>query len=381
MSRVNACWPTMLVAGLIASTEVRAGEDGELRFNRVEGIYLGARKDLAYPDATGRGSASYGHLGYAFGARQWQYQVGIEEFFRRGSPRSRESLGVELHDRIESQDTWLLTPEENSVYAALFRRDYFDYYQRRGWSVYSRDDHDGQVRVTGRWSRDELSSLESRSNWSPVDWHLGRWHPLRTRLARDTFNDNPAADEGRAYSLRLDIQAKGPEFPWWSGRKWRVDGMVEHGGGRLGGDFAFRRFLLDARRYLRHGGNDLDLRLRLGRGSGELPRQYLYHLGGFATLRGYPHKAFSGDRMVLLNVEYWHDDVGVLLDTGAAWYSPEGARRALEREDPGPEEEARFRRSLGFAVRLDEDFRVGMARPLDGPRRGWRYFARFSRAF
>ena len=381
MGRVKTFWRTMLVAGLAASPEVHAGEEADLRFNRVEGIYLGARKNLAHPAATGRGSASYGHLGYAFGARHWQYQVGIEEFFQRGSPRRGESLGVELHDRIESQDTWLLTPGENSVYAALFRRDYFDYYQRRGWSLYSRYDHGGRVQVTGRWSRDELSSLESRSNWSPVDWHLGRWHPLRTRLARDSFNDNPTADDGRAYSLRLDLQAKGPEFPWWSGRKWRVDGMVEQGGGRLGGDFAFRRFLLDARRYLHHGGNELDLRLRLGRGSGELPRQYLYHLGGFATLRGYPHKAFAGDRLVLLNVEYWVEDVGVLLDTGSAWYSPEGARRALERGDVLPEEEARFRRSLGFAVRLDEDFRFGLARPLDGPQRGWRYFARCSRVF
>ena len=380
MNGIKPLRGVMLLAGLAAAPAAHGGEEGELRFNRVEGVYLGVRKDLAYPASAGRGSASYGHLGYAFGARQWQYQVGVEESFRRLFSRRRESIGVELHDRIESQDSWLLTPEENSVYAALFRRDYFDYYQRRGWSLYSRYGHGGQVQVTGRWSRDELSSLDTQGDWSPVDWHLGRWHPLRTRLTRDGFRANPAVDEGRAYSLRLDLQVD-PDHPRWSGRRWRIEGMAEHGGGRLGGDFAFRRFLLDARRYMRHGGNDLDMRLRLGRGSGELPRQYLYHLGGFATLRGYPHKSFSGDRMVLLNVEYWHDDVGVLLDTGAAWYSPEGARRALDRGDLEPEREARFRRSLGFAARLDDDFRVGMARPLDGPRRGWRYFARCSRTF
>lgn len=380
MNGIKPLRGVMLLTGLAAAPAAHGGEQGELRFNRVEGVYLGARKDLAYRASTGRRSASYGHLGYAFGARTWQYQVGAEESFHRRSPRGRESIGVELHDRIESQDSWLLTPEENSVYAALFRRDYFDYYQRRGWSVYSRHEQAGLVRVTGRWSRDVLSSLDAQAEWSPVDWHLGRWHPLRTRLTRDGFRANPAVDEGRAYSLRLDLEVD-PDRPRWSGRGWRIDGMAEHGGGRLGGDFAFRRFLLDARRYMRHGGNDLDLRLRLGRGSGELPRQYLYHLGGFATLRGYPHKSFSGDRMVLLNVEYWHDDVGVLLDTGAAWYSPEGARRALERGDVQPEQEARFRRSLGFAARLDDDFRIGMARPLAGPRRGWRYFARCSRTF
>ena len=381
MSRRTAPWRGMLLAGLAAVAAAHGSEEGELRFNRVEGIFLGARKDLAYPAASGRGSTSYGHLGYAFGARQWQYQVGIEEFFLGRSPRRRESLGVELHDRIESQDTWLLSTEENSVYAALFRRDYFDYYQRRGWSVYTRYDHVDQVQVTGRWSRDELSSLDSQGDWSPMDWHLGRWHPLRTRLAHDAFRANPAADEGRAFSLRLDIRVD-PDRPRWSGRE-----MAGRGHGRAGAGAASAATSTSAGSCWTPGGTCTTeatswiCACAWGRGSGELPRQYLYHLGGYATLRGYPHKAFSGDRMVLLNIEYWHEGVGVLLDTGAAWFSPQGARRALERGAPEPEEGPRYRRSLGFAARLEDDFRVGMARPLDGPRRDWRYFVRCSRTF
>jgi hemolysin activation/secretion protein len=39
-----------------------------------------------------------------------------------------------------------------------------------------------------------------------------------------------------------------------------------------------------------------------------LPSQYLYDLGGISTIRGYDYKAFTGDRMVLINAEYWFDN-------------------------------------------------------------------------
>ncbi len=347
-------------------------DDCLVRYNRVEGLFLGAREPLSYhTDHTGQGFAGYGHLGYGFGAREWQYQVGIEEFSFHGSPRSLSSIGAELHDVTTSQDTWLLSAEENSLYAALFRRDFFDYYQRRGWSVYTIHDYAGLVHLTARWSQDEFSSLDSQVDWIPVG----------NRLARKTFRVNPAVDEGKANSLRLDIQVDNRDHRRWHRREWLVNSMVEQGGGRLGGDFTFRRVLLEMRRYLEDGESELDLRLRLGRGSGELPRQYLYNLGGYSTLRGYPHKAFSGDRMALLNIEYWHDDIGVLFDTGAVWFSHEGAQRALEWGAIEPDEQAHFKRSLGFAGRIDDDFQIGLARPLDGPEEDWRYFVRCSRTF
>ena len=54
-------------------------------------------------------------------------------------------------------------------------------------------------------------------------------------------------------------------------------------------------------------GTRLDLRLREGTAKGDLPRQYVYRLGGFGSVRGYGFKAFAGDRSVLLIAQYWLD--------------------------------------------------------------------------
>lgn len=77
-----------------------------------------------------------------------------------------------------------------------------------------------------------------------------------------------------------------------------------------------------------------DVRARLGSTDGILPSQYLYDLGGISTIRGYDYKAFTGDRMVLINAEYWFDNdlwhnqssmemfsIGAFFDAGSAWFS------------------------------------------------------------
>ena len=127
-----------------------------------------------------------------------------------------------------------------------------------------------------------------------------------------------------------------------------------------------------------NGWSRLDARLRLGAASGAVPQQFLFDLGGFSTLRGYGFKEFSGDRMVLLNAEYWMDSgarwlgqrrgfhVGVFADAGVAWMADGG--------------EMDLQRSVGLAADI-EDVRVYFARPLDGNEDGWEVSARLSRTF
>jgi len=82
-------------------------------------------------------------------------------------------------------------------------------------------------------------------------------------------------------------------------------------------------------------GSRLDVRLRGGTAKGDLPQQYVYHLAGFGSVRGYDYKAFAGDRSVLLHAQYWIDadrhwagglplddlGLGVFFDAGAAWFA------------------------------------------------------------
>ena len=77
------------------------------------------------------------------------------------------------------------------------------------------------------------------------------------------------------------------------------------------------------------------MRLKLGTSEGTLPLQKRYQIGGLSTLRGFGYKAFQGDRMFLLNLEYninprifstdflFFDELNyiVFYDIGDAWDS------------------------------------------------------------
>ena len=299
------------------------------------------------------------------------------------------TFGVELHDLTDTQDGWLISEEENSLAAALLRRDYFDHFRRFGGSLYSTHNIGGVLQVTGRCARDRFESLDQIADWSLFG---DRWGERR-------FFANPQIDEGTIASLRLDVQLDTRDHAPAPNRGWLINGLAERSGGFLEGDHTFKRYLIELRRYQPTGrGARFDLRLRGATAKGELPAQYPYRIGGLGSIRGYDDKAFSGDRVALLNAEYWLDmdqhwrsglpidgiGVGVFFDAGAVW-----SARDLSDPFEGFEElrtDGDFKRSLGLSIgSSDGNVRFDFARPLDkglhGDREGWRMLARVSRTF
>ncbi|MFP6589188.1 MAG: BamA/TamA family outer membrane protein [Candidatus Latescibacterota bacterium] len=85
--------------------------------------------------------------------------------------------------------------------------------------------------------------------------------------------------------MRADVQLDTRNSVGDPDRGWFINAYAERAGGVLGGDFRFKRYLLDLRRYQPMGpGTRLDLRLRRGTAKGDLPRQYVYRLGGFGSV-------------------------------------------------------------------------------------------------
>ena len=110
-------------------------------------------------------------------------------------------------------------------------------------------------------------------------------------------------------------------------------------------------------------------------------------MGGLSTLRGYPFKGFTGDRLVLFNGEVWTDPsrlalphwprglkLGAFFDTGSAWSNriPMNEGTLSNKSD--------FNTSLGLALDY-EDLHVYFARPIDLPNPSWKVSARLSRPF
>jgi len=360
-----------------------------VRYNRVEGIYVGWRLPRTYrPDS---GLTHFGSGGYGLSSRTLRYRAGGELYTFYSPSRSHDNLaavGGELHDLTDTQDGWLLPEEENTVDALLFRRDFRDYYQRRGWSAYTAHNLGGVLQVTGRYQWDEFSSLDQSVEWGLFGGDLGR----------EAFRPNPPVDEDQIRSLRADVQLDTRDRRADPGRGWFANALFERAGGFLGGDARFKRYLADLRRYQPLGpGARVDLRLRLGTAKGQLPHQYLYDLGGYGTVRGYGFKEFTGDRVVLFNAEYWidadrqwHSDLpadglhlGAFLDSGSAWFATDpddpfdGVGRLMEADAPTGSPE--WKTSVGLALGLEGDVQLYAARPLAG-QDGWVLALRFSRS-
>ncbi|MGH7753005.1 MAG: BamA/TamA family outer membrane protein, partial [Gemmatimonadales bacterium] len=104
----------------------------------------------------------------------------------------------------------------------------------------------------------------------------------------------------------------------------------------LGGEFSFQKYFGEYIQYFSVGSGHVAARAQLGLGSGFIPFQEWYVLGGPTTLRGASSGQFRGTSMAMLNVEYRHplggiasflkDFLGIVfVDVGAAPLSGGGS--------------------------------------------------------
>ncbi len=261
---------------------------GKVHYQRVDGLFLGLELPRLYDNDWGVGI--FGGGGYGFSNELWQYQAGGE--FYAGGGEARIALGAEAHDFTASEDDWTISEDENSLAAFFLNEDFRDYYRRSGFSVYLNPNVRETVDLkVGYQFEDHIAQIKE------TEWALfGR---------SKNYRDNPPADEGRAigviahFSVDTRNHRMHPDHGWWL----QFDG--EFNLPEWDSDFDFDRVVVDLRRYQPVGfGKNLDFRLRAGSSRGVLPSQYLFDLGGLSTLQGYRLKSFTGDRMVLGNLEY-----------------------------------------------------------------------------
>lgn len=152
-------------------------------------------------------------------------------------------------------------------------------------------------------------------------------------------------------------------------RGWLLNAMAEVSRPDFDSDFDYDRMIIDVRRYIPIGyGKNLDLRLRAGSSSGVLPAQFFFDAGGLSTLQGYRFKEFTGNRMLLGNLEYrmnagrsrLHDipilsefNLILFVDSGMIWKVDEGAALANFKDFDWN----RLKTDVGVAI-TDNDGRV-----------------------
>lgn len=274
------------------------------RYNRVEGFFLGfARAPLEW-SSWDRGRI-YGQAGYAFGLEDWRYSVGAET--RLGHARRNNNFDVKIggsyHLNTGTDDLWKSSWAENSSASALFRHDFFDYYQTEGWTAYLVGRVTPYAQFSAGYRADEYTSLENNADWS--------------LFGGNDFRLNPAIQEGEMRSFVFALEGgKVSSFNHRpNGAAFRLEAELGQG---LGGDFDYSRFLGDIRTYTRiTRESGLNLRFRGGFTEGTVPVQKAFTLGGIGSVRGYNQNEFIGTRMMLANAElalYQPDVLDWLLD-------------------------------------------------------------------
>lgn len=355
----------------------------DVRFNRVEGQYLGIR---ASRDSVAGVFEVGGRAGYGFSAERWSWEASLSARFGarpRGpnQPGSRGvGIGVSIYDRVAPSPSAGFYPRIlNSLTAVLAKEDYFDYHASRGWRV--------DLDVADRpwlefdlfYARETHRSLETTNNWSifqgdkpsranpPVSFEGAQWQRFGAVVEVGRPESLASVTTGKGLSVSAE---RGATVGSTAEEAYtRVDGVVSYSIPTFTSRFLFYPQLV--------------ARLAGGWSSGSLPRELWgapeNALGIYCplgALRGADHRELAGTRYAVLTVEHNFRSLPFLL-LGLRWLSNQGIEllvhgaiaqtwigdMRLPRDRPYAE--------VGFGIgRLAELFRLDITRRLAEPR-GW----------
>jgi hypothetical protein len=279
-------------------------------YNRVDGLNLGASARVTLFDPVSFDHAeAYGHVAYGFSSHQARYAVGALKPF---GPNRQFAVGYEYHDLTDSDDAFRHRTVDDLPGSRIYFTIFEDYYRRRGHEAYAFARATSRIQVGALWRSDDYFSLPAAANDQILFSHERTPNPpvtdgrMRSILGvarwawkRDLFSSWP--EERESFLLRNPYGT-----PFERDQLARVEASLEVATPRLGGDFDFRRFIGQARAARVFSPRQaLLLRGLVGVGSGDLPLQRRFSLGGMGTLRGYSFKQFGGDHLVLTTAEYW----------------------------------------------------------------------------
>ncbi|RMF59123.1 MAG: hypothetical protein D6743_16725 [Calditrichaeota bacterium] len=299
---------------------------GNPRFDRVEGLFLNFGAKLR-PQSVER-LQFYGDAGAGFwndDDKQFRYTAGVrKDFFEF----NRLSIGAEVFKHVASQDDWVVGQVENSLAALFFREDYKDYYGVQGFNFFVDHRLSGIHTLRFEIERRTYDALDRNIDWS---------------VFGGTFDENPTRPdsrivEGDEVALRFIAAFDWRDNPVFPLTGWYLEAIYEH----TEEDFDTDGLFVTIKKYLQTFGNQrLVFRGMVGTRRGSLAEQHTIDLGGIGSLRGFDDKEYSGNRMAMLNANYFFGgdvlqkiplqrvpffgtfwttlSLGVFVDTGWAW--------------------------------------------------------------
>ena len=348
-----------------------------IKFNRVTGWELGAELNNRFggarlSDGT-YASKLFGYIGYGFGNRLVNYEVGgntmpFLEYTRRsgtttpGDTSDKWYLGLGMDAKVyritditapilmDITSPILAIADYDSPFQLLYSlfggSDLHNYYSRRGfeigmrWEKLPRPEYSSTPPhlVTLKFLAENHESLEKST-----DWHLFNWRS--TSKARE----NPAITPGGLRSVMFEYNLNTRQ----NYLGWHNIFFVEHSNTAFGSDFDFTRYQLHLLYAHPLGEHRIRTRAVGSFSTASLPIQRQFTIGGPGVLNGYPLYAFSGDRGYLFNIEYFYSlpelffwrnrqfdfdfnlFLVLFLDAGQTWNLTDDTRTLVPKSDAG----------------------------------------------
>ncbi|MDA0711000.1 MAG: hypothetical protein O3B73_12400 [bacterium] len=341
------------------------------RYNRVEGFFAGYQLKIA--PAKWQGFSLLAQTGYGIQNEGFRWETGMAW--------ANKDSGIQftVFDRTASHDDEIIRNSENSLFAILYKGDYKDYFRaKNGFEFRALHKLKQHFKVRADLSAFTYSSMGVTTQWS-------------TFRPNSLFRANPTVTPGKIGVLELgaqyDTRRNAPRFL----NAWRLSATFERGFR----EFAYNGFSADIVRHQKTiwGNQAFILSAKIATRT-HTAEQFLYDLGGVGTLRGYNIKEFTGNRILMANVDYmFRGDIFSRVPIPAAHlfnlilFADSGWARTAARSShmlsgfrhATPSD---FKTDVGIAIGITERlFRLNFARRLDRTHDNLVVSARFFREF
>lgn len=269
-------------------------------YNRVEGLAILAGPRLRFTRGASRTSLeAFGifRTGDRLALERENFGHRLRAEFREGSEARYLAFGAEHIDEVSAVESWTVSGAETGLTSLLFGRDYRDYWNREGGSLFARMGGANRSVLTLRFAREQWKSREAQN-------------PLAFFQGDRTWRANPAVVEGDAMLVGFDAVLDTRNDPERPRDGWFLQGSYEHGQVDVTRpvdetsfaltvpEFSYGRGFVDIRRYNRISPH-ASVNVRLVAGGllhgDALPPQRQLSVSGVGALPGYAFRGLTGD--------------------------------------------------------------------------------------
>lgn len=292
-----------------------------LHYNRVNGLFLGIGRDRM--DWNPRSNLFsipnvqvHGMIGYGTASREWEYSIGAERLFGEGK---RLLIGAEFYKALGTQDAWRSGLTENSLTAFFAGYDFHDYYRQEGFGFYAVQKVHSMLELSGSYLSETVFSAERNTRFSVFGKSSTmRLNPPIFDVDGDGAGAGNGAGAGDGAGAEQISVSEIDQVTFGVGLRWNPElrlltealsagatVMIESGDtGETEDGARFTRYEAQTMVFYRSGpGTMVSWRGMAGTLTGDTPWYRQFHLGGVGTLRGFGFKEFSGNQMLMSNLE------------------------------------------------------------------------------